>query len=84
MTATMPRGALPPPSRPPLTGVGRGAAWPSPWVRILRQRLHDIPPEPPIAPPPPPPPPENEPVRDPPSPDQQAPVRDPPRNPALS
>jgi hypothetical protein len=84
MTATMPRGALPPPYRPP-----PGSTWreplPSTLVQHLRQRLHDVPPEPPVAPPPPPPPPDSEPeVRDPPSPDEQAPVRDPPRNPAVS
>ena len=43
-------------------------------------RLHDIPPDPPVAPPAPPPPQGEPPVVDPPSPEQMPPVRDPPKS----
>jgi hypothetical protein len=85
MTAVMPRGALPPLSRPPQTPEGRPVQLVearSPWVQLLRQRLHDIPPDPPV---PPPPPPEGEPdVREPPEPGTQVPVKDPPKVPPLA
>lgn len=86
MTAVMPRGALPPLSRPPQPRTGRSVhlveAPPSPWVQLLRQRLHDLPPDPPVAPPPPP---DSEPdVREPPEPGTQVPVKDPPKVPPMA